>query len=184
MRVRGHTGGVAVLYHFSEDPAIDRFVPHVPPTNPTEAPAVWAIDADHAPLYWFPRDCPRVTAWPRDDDERAAFRAAFTTTADRVHAIELAWLDAVRTTVLYRYTLDAAPFVPWTAAAGQYVASIAVEPIAVEPLGDLLALHADTGIDLRLVPDLWPLHDLAVSDRWDFSIVRMRNAHPRVARNR
>jgi hypothetical protein len=34
-------------------------------------------------------------------------------------------------------------------------------------------------IELRLVPSLWPLHDLAVSDRWDFSIVRMRNARPR-----
>ena len=70
-----------MLYHFSEDPAIERFVPHVPPTNPTEAPAVWAIDAEHAPLYWFPRDCPRVTAWPRDDRERMAFRSAFITTA-------------------------------------------------------------------------------------------------------
>ena len=29
------------------------------------------------------------------------------------------------------------------------------------------------------MPSLWPLHDLAVSDRWDFSIVRMRNAAPR-----
>jgi hypothetical protein len=26
---------------------------------------------------------------------------------------------------------------------------------------------------------LWPLHDLAVSDRWDFSIVRMGNAQRR-----
>ena len=89
-----------MLYHFSEDPAIERFVPHVPPTNPTEAPAVWAIDAEHAPLYWFPRDCPRVTAWPRNDRERVAFRSAFTTIADRVHAIESAWLEAMRETAV------------------------------------------------------------------------------------
>ena len=49
----------------------------------------------------------------------------------------------------------------------------------VEPVGDLLAAHAGAGIELRIVPSLWPLHDLAVSDRWDFSIVRMRNARPR-----
>ncbi len=42
------------LLHFSEDPSITRFVPHVPRTNPDHAPAVWAIDADHAPVYWFP----------------------------------------------------------------------------------------------------------------------------------
>ena len=47
------------LYHFSEDPSIERSAPHVPSSNPTQAPAVWAIDEDHAPLYWFPRDCPR-----------------------------------------------------------------------------------------------------------------------------
>ena len=53
----------AVLFHFSEDPTLQRFVPHVPRTNPAHEPAVWAIDDDHAPLYWFPRACPRITAW-------------------------------------------------------------------------------------------------------------------------
>ena len=40
-------------------------------------------------------------------------------------------------------------------------------------LSDMLELHVVAGIELRLVTSLWPLHDLAVSDRWDFSIVRM-----------
>ena len=77
-----------VLYHFSEDPNIQRFVPHVPRTNPTHPPAVWAIDADHAPLYWFPRDCPRVTIWPLRPDDSALFQERLTTVAMRVHAIE------------------------------------------------------------------------------------------------
>ena len=46
----------------------------------------------------------------------------------------------------------------------------------VEPVGDLLALHEQAGIELRVVDSLWPLRELAVSDDWDFSIVRMRNA--------
>lgn len=46
-----------VLYHFSVDPGITKLVPHVPRTNPEHRRAVWAIDAEHAPLYWFPRDC-------------------------------------------------------------------------------------------------------------------------------
>ena len=53
----------APLLHFSEDPSITRFTPHVPATNPGQAPAVWAIDAAHAPVYWFPRDCPRGAVW-------------------------------------------------------------------------------------------------------------------------
>ena len=168
-----------MLYHFSEDPTIARFVPHVPVTNPDQPPAVWGIDAAHAPLYWFPRDCPRVTAWPRTETEGRAFRAAFVTTARRVHAIEAGWLARVRAVELFRYTFAAGDFVPWADASGQWVATDTVEPVAVEPVGDLLAAHVSAGIELRGVPSLWPVHDLAVDDRWDFSIVRMGNAEPR-----
>jgi hypothetical protein len=91
---------VVDLFHFSHDPGIRRFVPHVPPTNPTPE------------------------------------------------------------------------------AAGQWISHVPVDPIDVEPVGDLLELHVEAGIELRAVPSLWPLHDLAVSDRWDFSIVRMGNARP------
>lgn len=169
------------LFHFSEDPSIRRFEPHVPATNPQQAPAVWAIDEQHSPLYWFPRDCPRVTAWPRDEVERVAFEAAFCTTAPRVHAIESVWLERMRAAVVYRYLLPIDSFVPWQEASGQWISPTAVEPVGVAPAGDLLTLHAEAWIDLRVVPDLWPLHDLAVSERWDFSIVRMRNARPRRA---
>ena len=31
----------------------------------------------------------------------------------------------------------------------------------------------------KAAPSLWPVRDLAVSDRWDFSLVRMANAQPR-----
>jgi len=168
-----------VLFHFSEDPTIERFVPHVPRTNPTHPPAVWAIDEAHAPLYWFPRDCPRVTAWSRVDDEAEPFRVAFTTTASRVHAIELGWLERMRDCALYCYQFDSTSFRPWPQASGQWISESAVEPIGVEPVGDLLDQHAVAGIELRLVPSLWPLYDLAVNDAWDFSIVRMSNAQPR-----
>ena len=39
------------VYHFSEDPAISRFVPHVPRTNPTQPARVYAIDADADALW-------------------------------------------------------------------------------------------------------------------------------------
>jgi Family of unknown function (DUF6886) len=167
------------LYHFSEDPSITTFVPHVPATNRAHAPAVWAIDAAHAPLYWFPRDCPRVTAWPRSPAERPAFAAAFVTTARRVHAVEAAWLERMRTVALHRYAFADVDFVPWPDADGQWIADHAVAPLEVAPMGDLLAAHAAAGIELRLVPSLWPLRDLAVSERWGFSLVRMANATPR-----
>src|SRR5690242_18830335 len=58
------------LFHYSEDPSITTFVPRVPRSNPRQRAAVWAIDGQHAPLYWFPRDCPRVTVWANDDAQR------------------------------------------------------------------------------------------------------------------
>ena len=165
-----------MLHHFSEDPTIRRFVPHVPASNPTQAPAVWAIDTAHAPLYWFPRDCPRVTVWPRDESERPAFEERFGTTAPRLHAVEAAWLERMRTVDLYRYDLPATTFRRWEEASGQWISRVEVVPSTVEPVGDLLALHEQAGIELRVVESLWPLRELAISDGWDFSIVRMRNA--------
>jgi hypothetical protein len=168
-----------VVHHFSEDPNIRQFVPHVPRTNPGQRPAVWAIDADHAPLYWFPRDCPRVTVWPRRPADRAAFEACWGTGAGRVHAIESRWLQRMRGAVLFRYDLPAADFHPWPEAEGQWLAHRTVVPQVVAPVGDLLALHAAADIELRISPSLWPLSDLARDGPWSFSIVRMRNAAPR-----
>ena len=169
----------STLFHFSEDPSIETFEPHVPHSNPTHRPAVWAIDEDHQALYWFPRDCPRIPAWPRNEAERRHFEATFCTNAARVHAIESAWLDTIRTTALYRYVLPSQSFERWPQASGQWVSETVVEPLDVVPIGDLLTLHAAECIDMRITPSLWPLHDLAVSELWDFSIVRMRNATPR-----
>ena len=167
------------MHHFSEDPHIAKFVPHVPRTNPEHRRAVWAIDSEHAPLYWFPRDCPRVAMWPLHADDVDAFQSRLVTTAPRVHAIESGWLERMRTTALFRYDFEPDVFYPWEEANGQWIAECEVVPVAVTPIGDLLAAHVQAGIELRIVPSLWPLHDLALERQFDFSIVRMRNALPR-----
>ena len=62
------------VFHFSEEPDIRVFVPRPPPARAPGLPSspapvaedarvVWAIDGWHAPLYYFPRDCPRVMIW-------------------------------------------------------------------------------------------------------------------------
>ena len=93
--------------------------------------------------------------------------------------MEAAWLDRMRTTTLYRYDFDASAFERWPEASGQWVAREPVVPVGRATLTDLLGLHAEAGIELRVVPSLWPVYDVAVSALWDFSIVRMRNAAPR-----
>ena len=162
------------LLHFSEDPSITRFVPHVPATNPGHEPAVWAIDAEHAPVYWFPRDCPRASVWANDDAQRDVLRTRFLSDARRINATELGWLDRMRAARLYVYELDRAAFVEWPEAEGQWIASEVIEPLAVHEVGDLLDVHARAGVELRFVTRLAPFWDEVVSCGLPFSGVRLR----------
>ena len=163
-----------VLLHFSEDPTITRFEPHVPATNPAHEPAVWAIDEQHAPVYWFPRDCPRGSVWANSEAERLVLADLFHTTAHRVHAARLDWLERIRNAELFVYELDPTPFIEWPAAEGQWTAREPVAPIGVRPVGDLLDLHVRAGIELRFVPELTRFWDVVVASGLPFSGVRLR----------
>jgi hypothetical protein len=164
-----------VLLHYSEDRNIREFRPHVRRSNPGVAPAVWAIDPARAPLYWFPRDCPRVAVWANDDGQRPLLHSRFETRAARVHVAPLAWRDAVADCRLYEYRFAPEPFAPWPAAEGQWVAHKAVTATAVEPVGALVERHSTAAIDLRFVADLRPVRELALTSRLPFSIVRFQN---------
>ena len=119
-----------------------------------------------------------MTAWAHDPTGHAEFHNTFCTTADRVHAIEVGWLHTMQTTTLYRYVLDASFFRPWPEASGQWISESIIDPVGMDSVGPLLDRHADADIELRIAPSLWPVHDLAVSGRWDFSVVRISNARP------
>jgi len=171
-----------VLYHFSEEPMIARFVPREMATRPGERARVWAIDAAHAPIYFLPRDCPRVCFWAlptTTPEDRQRFLGQ--TAARMVIAIEGAWLDRVRATQLYRYELPEATFVEDEAeqkGPGYYVSYAPVVPLSVEPVGDLLACLMDAGVGLRLTPALWRLYHALIPATLHFSMIRMRNAKP------
>jgi hypothetical protein len=161
------------VLHFSEDPGIRRFVPHVPPTNPDMPPLVWAIDEVHAPLYWFPRDCPRVTFW---SDDGSPPELLGPTAATRVHAVEGAWLPTIQRCRLVVYRLPAATFRAWPDADGHWVSEHELDAPPPEVVGDLLQRHAAAGIELRVVPDLRPLVDAVVPSGYRFSMCRLRYA--------
>jgi hypothetical protein len=166
------------LLHFSEDPGITVFEPRPVASNPDSEPLVWAIDEAHAPLYYFPRDCPRVCFWalpsssPEDVD-----RYLGVTDARIVIAIEGAWLERVRETTLYVYRFDAAAggFVSLEDH-GAHVSRRKVAPISVEPVGDLLTRLRDAGVEVRLTPSLWPLRAALLNASLHYSMIRMRNA--------
>jgi hypothetical protein len=45
-------------------------------------------------------------------------------------------------------------------------------------MGNLVDAHRDAQIELRLVPNLWPLVELVKDGPWDFSWVRLVLAEP------
>lgn len=171
------------VLHFSEDPTITRFVPHVAATAQQPEPYVWAVDAAQAPSYWFPRQCPRAMAWTRPSstaEDRALILGPGG--GERVHAVEYGWLEAIRTVELYAYRFDAADFRPFGEAAQPhaYVSERPVAPLGpAERVGDLPALHRDAGIQLRVLPNLWEFWDAVAASTLGFSGIRLRNALPR-----
>jgi len=171
------------LFHFSEDPSIERFEP-----RPVRVPAergpgrawlngrlVWAIDAWHAPMYFFPRDCPRILLWRKPGTTEADMRRWWRGGSRRMLAhIEEAWCDRLGTTPIYRYAFDRGSFED-IGDVGMWVSRTTVEPVAIEPVGDLLSALQAADVELRVMPDLLPLKGV-----WDSSLhasgIRLRNA--------
>ncbi len=131
------------------------------------------------PLFWFPRDCPRSTFWPhsgtaQEDVERFLDGVG----GRRVHAVEAAWLDRVRVARLVAYLIPEEAFDPHPDVGGYWVSRATVEPLELVELGDLLALHAGAEIELRVVPNLWPLWNRVVASTLEFSGCRLGSAQP------
>ncbi|MES2343758.1 MAG: hypothetical protein V4597_18985 [Pseudomonadota bacterium] len=171
------------LFHFSDDPGIECFEPRpvlVPSARPPgrdwlNGPLVWAIDETTQPLYFFPRDCPRILLWETPDttpDDRERWFGA--SDARMIAHVEWAWFERLTRETLYRYELPSETFED-LADAGMWVSRQAVTPLAVETLSDLPAMMAAHGVELRLLESLVPLKNV-----WSTSLHasgnRLRNA--------
>jgi hypothetical protein len=163
------------LLHFSEDPTIQSFEPHVAATARQPDAYVWAVDAEQAPAYWFPRQSPRAMAWSVPSTTAEDKLAVLGPSATRVHMIEYGWLGAMRSARVYAYRFAAESFRRFGDAA--WVTSQPVQPLGpAERVGDLLALHEAAGIELRLVDDLAPWWRAVIASTVQFSGIRLRNA--------
>lgn len=173
------------VLHFSEDPTITVFRPHVAATAQQPQSYVWAVDDALAPAYWFPRQCPRAMAWAgpatsASDRERVLGPGG----GNRVHVIEYSWLKRFLDVELFAYRLPAGRFRPFGRPTPHaVVATEPVEPLGPpEPVGDLLRLHQDAGIQLRLLDNIWELWDAVTVGTMEFSGIRLRNAADRPER--
>ena len=156
------------LWHVSDDPAIERFVPR--------GEFVWAVAEPHVSKYWFPRDGPRGTWWAGPATTAADVDRLLDGNRElEVHAVQADWLSAMREARLVAYRLPPETFEPLDDPPFYFVSRRPVEPVERRELGDLLQLHAEAGIELRIVPDLAPVWARVTASTVEFSGNRLRN---------
>ncbi len=167
------------LYHVSDRPGIRLFDPRPAADADEGGGIVWAIDERHLHNYLLPRDCPRVTfyALPESDPEDVD-RLMGPGGARFVVAVENRWLVRIRDTALYLYEMDSRDFAAQDAGAGYCVSRQATVPLAETRIDDILGALAERDVELRVMPSLWGLREAVIHSSLQFSIIRMRNAHP------
>lgn len=141
---------------------------------------MWAVNAARLRNYLVPRECPRVTFYA-GSETTAADVERFLGSSPAVVAIEAGWLERLRSCRLYCYHLPPETFECIDECAGYFVSRAPVVPAKVVSYDDPLAELLKRGVELRFVPNLWPLHDAVVASSLRFSIIRMRNARARAA---
>lgn len=166
-----------MLFHISEEADIGRFAPRA--AGGGDAPAVWAIDDARLRNYLVPRECPRVTYYAGSETTPEDVQR-FLSPSPAVVAVESGWLGRLRSCRLYRYHLPPETFECIDECAGYFVSREPVTPARVEVVSDPMAELLRRGVELRFVPSLWPLHDAVAASTLRFSMIRMRNAAPRV----
>jgi hypothetical protein len=167
-----------MLFHISEEPGIEQFEPRA--SAGVTDPVVWAIDADHVRNYLVPRECPRVTYYAGRKTSDADIER-FLGSSKAVIAIEREWSERLRSCRLYCYHMPPGTFECIDECAGYFVSRLPVVPTCVEAIDDPISELVRRGVELRIVPNLWPLRDAVVASSLQFSIIRMRNALPREA---
>jgi uncharacterized protein DUF6886 len=167
-----------MLFHVSEQPGIERFEPR--PSQYASDPVVWAISEERLHNYLVPRDCPRVTYYAGNETSASDIER-FLGSSRTVVAIESGWVQRLRSCRLYCYHLPSETFVCLDECAGYFVSRVAVVPARVEVINDPIVELLKREVEVRFVPDLWPLRDAVVASTLQFSVIRMRNALPRVA---
>jgi len=171
------------LFHFSDDPGIDVFLPRsvrVPARRASgqewlNGPLVWAIDEIHQAMYLFPRECPRILLWPtpgtRAEDKDTWWQGS---AARMIAYIETGWRARLEETLLCRYEFADRDFEN-LGDAGMWVSRGEVRPVGTQRIDDLPGDLSRLSVELRTVESLVPLKEV-----WTTSLhasgIRLRNA--------
>jgi hypothetical protein len=84
----------------------------------------------------------------------------------------------MRAARLFAYRFPETPFAPHPEVGGYWVAREPVRAEEVVALTDPVGLHEDAEIELRVLPNLWPLWNDVAASTLEYSGIRLRNAEP------
>jgi len=166
------------LYHVSEESDISVFHPRFPTRDDLDPSVglVWAINEECLPNFLTPRDCPRVAYHATENTSQGDVDQFFSSTFRHVVAIEHGWFESMLSTELYLYEFDPQDFYLQDEVAGYYVSESVQKPISVIKISDLFGKLFDSGVEVRILADLWQLADEVQNSTLNWSLCRMRNA--------
>ncbi|WCT11610.1 DUF6886 family protein [Mucilaginibacter jinjuensis] len=171
------------LFHISEEGNIQRFIPKPSPSHYDQITrdVVFAITGELLHNYLLPRDCPRVTFYAGKNTSSAdKERFLSSSDANYIIAVEQKWLPAIQHIKLYCYEFPAETFSLLDECAGYYVSYQQVIPTTVKLIDNTLDELFKRNIELRLLPNLHHLANEVAKSTLNFSIIRLRNAAPKL----
>lgn len=172
------------LYHVSDNGTVEVFEPRDPPSPDAGVhdPSVWGVDDRHLVNYLLPRNCPRVTFYPvKESAKKDVNRLIGPSESSHVIVIEADWLERAWNCSLWVYAFSEEGFYCVDSGAGYFVTHQAVRPIRKTRIEYPILELVRRGVELRVVPSLWPIRDAVIESTLQFSCIRMRNAKARLA---
>ena len=167
-----------MLFHISENPNIDEFIPRKSETYKELPLIVWAIDEEHVVNYYFPRDCPRIIyRYSEEVIDEDKIKYFSNTISKTIITIENRWYKKISDSIIYKYIFEKEKFKLFDKIAGYYITEEKIKPKSFEEIKDIMEKLMEQNIELRFTPNLFPLRNsLIKSSVNNFSIIRFRNA--------
>jgi len=170
------------IFHVSEESDIAVFHPRIPERPDLDATQglVWAINEKCLPNFLTPRNCPRVCYHigvnTTDQDKRVYIAS---TSCSHVIVIESKWFETMKNTNLYLYEFDSYGFTLQDQNAGYYTSETTQIPIAKIEVENLFEELFKRNVEVRIVDNLWDIHDEIQNTSFNWSMCRMQFAQLR-----
>ena len=169
------------LFHVSEEPNIDKFIPRIPYRNDMNKSKglVWALTERSLPNFLTPRNCPRVTYHAHKKTTQEDIAKFFSSSSRHCVAIEHGWHPKMISTTLYIYEFSTSNFYLQDEPAGFYVSEHTELPISIVKYENLYDELFKRNVEVRLLNNLWELGELVKESSLHWSLCRMVNAEPK-----